>query len=362
MATLGIILPIEEKPKKNNFNLDEDKSQLLLINNTQVKEDIENEILRKKVFSFIENVKMKNNQLSELSHLSENNSIKNKNHKFTSLCFSQKIPKSKVGYIKEGYNSIYGINPIDRYNFIIDRYNEDFNKIDQISLQRIPIVKVLRRIYDLYTWVCRLFFGVFLIITYHCYRYRYNKKDSNKNRAGLIVYKQYQSLFNENQDYFINTNLNNESSKIYPSISYIIFGSLIILISIYMVFLFFIVMIIPNILFTLYLALSLIIHKLNKSKLGPKEIFSKMIYENKLDEKGQLNDYLILDNSSMKYYEGCPYFEKIKNLAKSKDMTRPQCFMLYGDLFIREYEILTRAFYKQVLGISGFICLGYCFV
>lgn len=362
MASLGVILPIEENPKKKIINLDEDKSQLLLIRDPNNKEEIEKETLRKKVLSFIEKIKIKNNQISELSRISENNNIKIKNNKFTSLCYSHKIPKSKVGYIKEGYNSINGINPIDRYNFIIDRYNEDFNKLNQISLHRVPTIKVIRRIYDLYTWLCRLFFGVFLIITYHCYRYRYSKKDSNKNRAGLIVYKQYQSLFNENQDYFINTNSNDESSKLYPSISYIIFGSLIIVFSIYMVFLFFIVMIVPNLLFTIYLAYSLAVHKYNQSKLGSKEIFSQMIYENKLDEKGQLNDYLIIDNSSMKYYEGCPYFEKIKNLAKSKDMTRPQCFMLYGELFIREYQILTRAFYKQVFGISGFICLGYCFV
>ncbi len=86
-----------------------------------------------------------------------------------------------------------------------------------------------------------------------------------------------------------------------------------------------------------------------------------MIHESKLDEKGQLNDYLIVDLSSLKYYEGCSYFQKLVRLSEEKDMTRPQSFMLYGDLFEREYEIISRAFYKQILGICGLMAFGFYF-
>jgi len=72
-------------------------------------------------------------------------------------------PKSKIGYIKEGFWIIFHINPIYRYNFLIDRYNEDINIYNKIMLHRIPLHKYISRYFDIYIYISRIIFAVILI-------------------------------------------------------------------------------------------------------------------------------------------------------------------------------------------------------
>jgi len=39
------------------------------------------------------------------------------------------LHKFKIGIIKEGFHIFLKSNPFSRYNFIIDRHNEEFNKV-----------------------------------------------------------------------------------------------------------------------------------------------------------------------------------------------------------------------------------------
>jgi len=317
---------------------EEDKDEFLIANNMdiQTKEKIIKEILGEKL---IENGKQ--------------NKIWKTKHKIST--------KSKVGYLKEGYNNIYGINPIDRYNFVIDRYNEDINRDKDIYLMRVPSIKVIRKIYDFYTWIARIIFGIFLIIAYYCYSFKYNENkkkiinESNElttrtNRRRVITYRNY--LFNEKQDFF---KRNAENPKCYI----ILLGLLFLLFSFYMALVFFLVMFIPNIIFTLYLSFSLVIHR--KNKMIVSELFKNMIYESKLDEKSQLNDYIIVDSRTLKFYSGFTFYEKLYNLYNPDINSHPRSFMLYGDLFANEYNILVNAFYKQIIGIFGFAGVGFMF-
>jgi len=305
MANLGVIVIPIEKIKKND---DEDKSALLITNTHEIKIEVS---------KFLKEIKQK----------------------------QKRQTKCKTGYVKEGFHDIYGINPIDRYNFIIDRYNEDININENINLIRIPSIKILRRVYDMYTWICRLFFGVFLMIVY--YGYRYNYSNNKKNRAAMLSYRKY----------IINDDLNITKKH---SVSFILLCVFVFCISLYFIIVFFFIMIIPNILFTVYLVISYFIHSKNKTKV--KDIFSNMIYDIKLDEKGQLNDYLTIENqNAVKYYDGCSYYDKLSKLSETRDFKTPETFMLYGDIFIREYEIISRSLYKQILNNITFMGVGYYF-
>ena len=107
------------------------------------------------------------------------------------LGITKKTNKRKIRFLKEGYFHFYGINPIHRYNFTIDRYNEDVNKINNIGLIRIPFPKILRHFFDFFIFLGRILLGVFLIIYYYISSYIYKKNSNTMNKARLITYKKY---------------------------------------------------------------------------------------------------------------------------------------------------------------------------
>lgn len=340
MANLIAVIPINERRVNKDKdlmmnNMEEDKSHLISLNSKHKnREDSDvKTIPKEKVISFLQKIEKKKE--------------------------NRKKSQSKVGEIKEGYRHIYGINPIDRYNFIINRYNEEINAIKNVNLAKVPICKPVRRVYDLYTWICRVTLGAFLIITFYCYRYKYRKSNENKNRAGMLAYAQY--LNNENKDYFNQSQYQTSKFDIYnPSFYMLILGCLFLLLSLYLMVIFFIFMIIPNLFFTLYLLFSLIIHKCNNSKVS--SITENMLYESKLDDKGLLNDYIVVDHHNIKQYAEFSYYEKLLRLFEMRrNNEHPQSFMLYGDLFLREYGIIYRAVAKQLIGIVGFLGIGFVF-
>jgi hypothetical protein len=263
--------------------------------------------------------------------------------------------KSKVGFIKEGYSQIHGINPIDRYNFVIDRYNEEFNQVRNIRLSKIPAYKIIKRLYDLYIWISRMIMGVFLVLTYYLYKYKYKRRNLTRYRAGLYAYRKY--LIQEDDYFKYQSPI--EAHKGKSSYAILLTGIVLLCISLYLIVIFFLVMFLPNVIFTIYLFISLIIHKCNKSKLN--DIFQNMIYESKLDENGQLNDYIIIDSATIKYYHLFSYYDKLLKLYETREKSKPQCFMIYGDLFVREYNVLVSSFIRQLLSVLGFCIIGYMY-
>ena len=223
---------------------------------------------------------------------------------------------------------------MDRYNFVIDRYNEESNKINDIKLSKIKAPKLIRKIYDLYTWLSRIILGIFLIIIYYFYQYRYRIKITNQNKAKMITYKKY--LINDNQDY-----IHNEER-----ITFVKFFLVVIcfIISLYFLLLYFIVMIVPIIFFTIYLVYGYFIHFYNTKRV--QNIFTNMIYESKLDDKGQLNDYILVNSNNIFQYSKFNYFPDLIKIYKYKGN---QNIMIYGDLFICEYNIISRSLYLQII-------------
>jgi len=262
----------------------------------------------------------------------------------------QKSNKRKIGVLKEGYLQFYGINPINRYNFTIDRYNEDTNSVSNIKLTRVPIPKIFSRFFDLFIFLSRILLGVFLIISYYCSSYIYKKNSNTMNKARLITYKKY--LLDDNNFY-------TQADK--PSCLLVFICILFILFSLFLIFSLYFVMLIPVCFFTLYLLLAVLINLFNKSKIknGVHNFYENMIFESKLDDKYQLNDYIKINKINLKYYKGFPYYDKLKEIYKRKGKNDTLYIMLYGNLFIREHEIINKSFLNIFIGFGIYVIIGY---
>jgi len=121
-------------------------------------------------------------------------------------------------------------------------------------------------------------------------------------------------------------------------------------------------MLIPNVLFTFYLSLGVIINLINtrKIKSKAKNIFENMIFENKMDDKYQLNDYIKVNRLTLKYYKGFSYYEKMKEVYKRKGKNGDNIYvMLYGNLFVREHEVINKSFINQFIGFGIYLIVGY---
>ncbi len=120
-------------------------------------------------------------------------------------------------------------------------------------------------------------------------------------------------------------------------------------------------MLIPNVLFTFYLGLAVIVNFINERRIKSKaeNIFENMIFENKLDDKDQLNDYIKLNKLKLKHYKGFPYYEKLKEVYKRKGKNDNIYVMLYGNLFVREHEIINKGFLNQFIGFGVYLLIGY---
>jgi len=332
------------------INLDTDDSdEIYKISNNQIRQN-----------NLISNIESHSNSISNENNKESDEEERHKvlldNHLTEKLLQNilginkQKSNKRKVGMLKEGYLQFYGINPINRYNFTIDRYNEDTNIVSNIKLTRIPIPKIISRFFDLFIFLSRILLGVFLIISYYFSSYIYRKNSNNMNKARLITYKKY--LLNDNNFY-------TQSDK--PSCILVFVCIIFILFSIFVIFSLYFVMLIPNVLFTFYLGLAVIVNFINERRIKSKaeNIFENMIFENKLDDKDQLNDYIKLNKLKLKHYKGFPYYEKLKEVYKRKGKNDNIYVMLYGNLFVREHEIINKGFLNQFIGFGVYLLIGY---
>jgi hypothetical protein len=82
-----------------------------------------------------------------------------------------------------------------------------------------------------------------------------------------------------------------------------------------------------------------------------------MIFDESLDLKGQLNDYLVVEPGSLKLYYGTVFIGQLERIYNSREKLIPQVFMIYGHLFKREYEIISKALFRQIVSVLGFIVL-----
>ncbi len=334
--------------EKEMYNLKHNNNQ-----NTIFNENMENNrILRSNSLSNSDPLDNISNNMKEEQHenLIYNNQLTEiLLQNFLGLNKSKKN-KRKIGMLKEGYLQFYGINPINRYNFTIDRYNDDVNTVSNIKLTRVPIPKIFSRFLDLFIFLSRILLGVFLIISYYSSSYIYKKNSNTINKARLISYKKY--LLDDNNFY-------KQADK--PSCLLVFVCIIFIIFSLFLIFSLYFVMLIPISFFTLYLFLAVIINFYNKRKLDNKSqnIYENMILENKLDDKYQLNDYIKVNKISMKYYKGFPYYNRIKEIYKRKGKNDTIHIMLYGNLFVREHDIINKSFINVFIGFGIYLIIGY---
>lgn len=294
---------------------------------------------------------IQNNQNNPNSNLDLNDQIQTEKYIQNILGISKKKNKRKINNLKEGYFHFYGINPIRRYNFTIDRYNEDVNKINNITLKRIPFPKILSHFFDFFIFLGRILLGIFLIIHYYISSYIYKKNSNTMNKARLITYKKY--LLDDSNFY-------TKSEK--PSCIMVFICIIIMVFSIFLIFSLYFVMMIPNILYTFYLMIGIFVDFYNKAKLKNLNIYENMIFEAKLDDKCQLNDYIKVNKISLRYYKEFKYYDRLKEIFKKKSYSKNDFsihVMLYGNLFIREHKILNRSFLIQLINFSLYLVIGY---
>ncbi len=60
-------------------------------------------------------------------------------------------------------NRIILTNPVEKYNFVIDQYNKDYNMIDNVTLKRIPLDRIYHYGYIMENGICSFLIIFFLI-------------------------------------------------------------------------------------------------------------------------------------------------------------------------------------------------------
>jgi hypothetical protein len=250
-------------------------------------------------------------------------------------------PTSRIGEVKEGFWILSHINPISRYNFMIERYNEEMNKFNDITLRRIPFSHYLRLLYDFMIIIWRITFALPLIL------------------ISIIMAKRgWLTSYNE---LFIFYSLSGN-----PTLPYRENNLLLFFISIPFLGLLYILLVsypLPVFLFvTLSLAFDLygfIYYRYNRDSIG-KHMYRNMVYDEGMAYE-RLNDYITVVPHTIESFANYSYYTFLQYLYKKKDMTIPQYFMTYGRQFVRENTVIVRALYVDAVAflISGMMCLSY---
>lgn len=245
---------------------------------------------------------------------------------------------SKIGYVKLGFWKLSKINPVARYNFYIERYNEEINQYNNIKLKTIPMNKYVSKIFDIYTLYCRILLGIYLII-YSSIAKSYN----------LQSYKYY---------HYYNIDGSEESSiwayEKNRNRIFIIFSIICILINFLLaIYLFWVIFAIVSFI-TLGMIFSMYYVRKNSKKIK-NNFYRNMIFDEELDKTSKLNDYILINPGTVEEYLGCPYYTFLLFLYRKRDTTIPQHFMLYGNNYKYEKGVVWDALIYHLIYLAGMV-------
>ena len=256
----------------------------------------------------------------------------NLNDDLPSYAKNEYKPKSKIGYIKDNFTYITHINPIYRYNFIVDRYNEDINKYNKITLHKIPIHKYISKIFDVYIYICRLIFAIFLISLGIC------RKDN--------TYKNYlKSKPLKFENYYL---------------IYIFTSFLGLFIICFLIYYFYFIVLIPNFLASL-LCIYGEFYAIKNKNMIQNNFFRNMIFDPELDNTNKLNDYITIVPNNIQNYSEMNYYKILVFLYDKRCTDIPQQFMLYGKYFTYERDIIKNSLFLNLSSLIVISIIGSSF-
>jgi hypothetical protein len=249
-------------------------------------------------------------------------------------------PKSRIGNTKEGYWKFGYINPLSRYNFIIDRYNEEINKVNEIVLTPIPFNSYFRFFYDLICLTWRITFGLPIMLV------SLIVKHLNPHMYFNSILPFYSYKGNSTAPY-------RENNLIILILSILLLATLVLSLVFY-----------PVIAFTLPLCgfffdvYGVVYFMYNKKLIG-KNFYKNMIYDENM-QNNMLNDYITIIPNTIESFSKVCYYTYLQYLYKKKNTLIPQHFMTYGKLFKMENKILIRSLYINVIALG--ICVVFFFI
>jgi hypothetical protein len=245
--------------------------------------------------------------------------------------------KSKIGKVKLGYNKFYDINPISRYNFFIDRYNEEINVYHKIRLIKIPFYRFLCIMFDFYTIWSRILFAAFRIII--------------SEIAKKFKLKTYQIYFK----FYALKGITDENWNTESNIKFLILSICSLALHLICLFKFIWLIFIPVTVFFIILLYANFFVKKNNLKIR-KNTFINMIYDEKINKSQILNDYITVTPGNVEEFSSCTYYNVLLYLYRSRDFTLPQQFMLYGHLFRNEKNVVEYHIFRHLICLLFLIC------
>jgi hypothetical protein len=245
------------------------------------------------------------------------------------------LPKSKIGTVRDGFWINSNINPITRYNFVIERYNQDINKYNDIELYKIPFNSLMSKIFDIYIFSMRLVFAIFLMIkTGIAYKLGSKSYDSH--------YKYY--AYNQTRKNWI-----------------LVLFSIICLFSIAMIIYYCYFILVLTCIFGIVLTFYGQIYVARNERLIDRHFYKKMIYDKDLDTTNKLNDYITISPGTVESFNRLPYYKILLFLYNNRDQNVPQQLMTYSSNFVKELKIIRKSLINHLLWLIFIIVLGTMF-
>jgi hypothetical protein len=241
-------------------------------------------------------------------------------------------PKSKIGLLKEGFWLIEDINPIARYNFVIDRYNQDINKYNDIELDKIPFPKILNKIFDYYILFLRHTFAILLMAqTGMAYIF------GSRNYDNLHKYYAY-----------------NQTKKNWIVVLLSILGSIGVYFVMYYCYFALLIHSIFGVIITIY-GQTYVFNNENRIDI---HFYKNMIFDQELDTTNKLNDFITIAPGTIDSFRKLPYFKILNYQYNNRDDNFPQQFMLYSTNLTRELKSIKKCLVKHIIVLLTILLFG----
>jgi hypothetical protein len=251
---------------------------------------------------------------------------------------------SKIGYVKEGFTKYKGINPVARYNFIIERYNEEINRYKGIFLRKIPFTKFLHKVYDFHAFYSRLTMGLILIFLSALHRRH------KRIRTPYTIFFQY---------YNVSSQIEFESHGNVHWI-FIILSLILLCLNIIFVLLFYFVIMVHLLVFMVISIYAYYYYRKNMLIIE-ENLFRNMVFDEEIDKTHKLNDYIVVNPGGTSEFLGTPLYTFLLFLYRKRDTSVPQMFMTYGNSFKREIKIIPLNMVIQIILFSVVTVAGTLF-
>jgi hypothetical protein len=237
------------------------------------------------------------------------------------------------------------LNPISNYNYYIKMCKFPFAKPKNEKLMLIPTFLILEILYDMHYYIIKNTLSLFLFL---CGGLCKNLGNSTtRENVVTIVEKGEKKNESKNICNFFSVFL----SIIYMAlliISLIFLGKY---------------LIIPHVIFSLYLIFGLFIHIINICNSKQKRGFTDlMIYDNLIDNETLSHFIIIKSNEDLELFKDEKYYKDLRNLYLDRNRTeKSQIFIAFGNEFLALKRCLWWSLFYQVIYAGVLVGILYLF-